>query len=107
MFKGIDLSDGSFNSFAILMRPDTLQNSVILVRENDIALWIEFKDEMIWEGLRTKCENHNSFNTHLLDSLNSLGSEIFSKSHGKSWRDMFFVRKGLGDVESDSVLNKQ
>ena len=70
-FKGVDLSNCSFDSLTKLMGPNALKNPVILVSQDNISLRVEFENKMISKGLSSKGQHHHSLNSDLPDRFNT------------------------------------
>jgi hypothetical protein len=71
MLKGVDLSNSSLDLIAELMRPDALQDAVVVIGEYDVALRVELEDEVVGECFRTKGNYNHSLYSHLPDILHS------------------------------------
>lgn len=54
MFEGIDLADRSFDLISELMRSNALNNTVVLVSENNISLGVKLQYQVICESFAAK-----------------------------------------------------
>ena len=71
LLKRIYFSDCSLDFIGEFMRSNTLHDSIVMVREDNVALRIELEDEMIGKCFTSEADNHYSFNTDLSDRLYS------------------------------------
>ena len=69
MLKGINLPHSCFDFIVILMRPDALQDSVLIIGQNNVSLSVELYNQMVGERLRAESKNDDSLNTNLADGL--------------------------------------
>ncbi len=65
ILEGIDLPHCSLDLIVKLMRSNTLQDTVIVVSEDNVALGVKLEDEVICKSLRSKGNDDDSLDTHL------------------------------------------
>jgi hypothetical protein len=107
ILEGIDLSDSSLDLLVELMRSYTLQDAVILISEDDIALGVELQDEVVGKRIRAEGYDHHPLHTHLSHAIHSLRPQELPEAHGEPRRDGLLIRLLLGQMKPHSILHQQ
>lgn len=107
LLKRINLADCSLDLVRKLMRANALYNFVLMVGEYNVALGIEFKDEVVGEGLTAEAHHDYTLYSNLPHRLHSFRAEMSAETHGEAWRDALFVWFLLSEVKSHTVLDQK
>lgn len=76
-----------------------------MVCEYNVALGIEFENEVVGKGLASKGHHDDTLYTYLPHRLHSFRAKMSAETHGEAWRDTLFVWFLLSEVESDTILD--
>lgn len=71
MLERVDFADCGFDLVIKFVGPDALQNFVVAVSQDNVALSIELQYEVVGVGFGSKCENNHSFYSDLPDAFQS------------------------------------
>lgn len=114
VFKRVQFAHGSLDLVSELMGTHALENSIVLVGEDDVALGIKLKNEMIAELLLSEGQYNHSLHADLPNGLQPLGAQEFPKLtrsldylHGEAGRHLVLFCLGFGSMKPHSIFAEQ
>lgn len=84
LLKRINLADCSLDLISKLMRAYALYNFVLMVCEYNVALGIEFENEVVGKGLASKGHHDDTLYTYLPHRLHSFRAKMSAETHGEA-----------------------
>lgn len=74
VLEGVEFSHRCLDVIAELVGTDALQDAIVLVSEDDVALRVQFKDEVVGKGIAAEGKHHHPFYSYLPHSFESFGA---------------------------------